>query len=235
MKREWTNRIRFVLDEFFPPIIRDNRYFMWPFFAMAYGSFSVSKYMDFKSKAYSMTADEYADFYGSLGNSVSRRRVTDLNDASVDFLIDRIKSSVGESILDVGAGNGYLIEKIGAIKKWKNISGVDVAPSKRNFKNYNSFAGALPNLPFSDNEFDIVTCTHVMEHLLDPFASAKELVRVARNLVLIVVPRQRYYRYTLDEHLNFFPEVEPLSRLFSPCKVSSFLLNGDWLLVVDLG
>ena len=233
MKREWTNRIRFVLDELIPPVLRDARWFMWPFFVAAYGSFSVSKFMDFKSKAYTMSDDEYAAFYGSLGNSVSRKRTTDLNDASVQFLIKKIQSCNGESFLDVGAGNGYLIEKVKNTGKFGRVAGVDVAPSKINLVSYESFTGALPNLPFADHEFDVVTCTHVMEHLLDPLAAAKELVRVARNLVLVVVPRQRYYFYTLDEHLNFYPEVEPLVRLFYPCAVSSFLLDGDWLIVID--
>lgn len=72
MKREITNKIRFVLDEFVPPILRDSRWFMWPFFIAAYGRLSVAEIMDFKSKAYQMTDDEYSAFYSSLGNSMSR-------------------------------------------------------------------------------------------------------------------------------------------------------------------
>ena len=33
-----------------------------------------------------------------------------------------------------------------------------------------------------------------------------ELRRVTRRRLLIVVPCQRYYRYTIDYHLHFFPE-----------------------------
>jgi len=234
MKREWTNKIRFVLDELIPPIIRDSRWFMWPFFVAAYGKFAVADLMDFKSRAYAMTEAEYARFYGSLGNSVSRRRVTDLNAASINYLLDKMPGEPGGSILDVGAGNGYLLNQLTALKTWSRVAGVDVAPSEKVQARFETYTGALPKLPFKDKEFDVVTCTHVMEHVLDAAASAKELIRVARNRVLIVVPRQRYYYYTLDEHLNFYPRVEPLISLFAPFEVTATLQEGDWVLMIDL-
>lgn len=234
MKREWTNKIRFVLDELVPPIMRDSKWFMWPFFVMAYGTFSVSKYMSFKSCAYSMTDEEYAKFYGSLGNSVSRRRITDLNSASIKKIIESALMSDGMSILDVGAGNGYLLEKLKLIKNWNIIAGVDVAPAKDVQQKFTVYANALPTLQFYDKQFDIVTCTHVIEHVLDPAASIKELLRVAAKLLIVVIPRQRYFYYTLDEHLNFYPDIEPFLYIFSPYKVTVSLQGGDWFLLVDL-
>lgn len=235
MKREWTNKIRFVLDELIPPIIRDSRWFMWPFFVAAYGKFSVDDLMDFKSRAYSMTEEEYAQFYGSLGNSMSRRRLTDLNAASITCLIDNMPGEPGLSVLDVGAGNGYLLDQLSALNTWSRVAGVDVAPAERVRGRFEIYAGALPSLPFKDKEFDVVTCTHVMEHVLDAAASAKELVRIARKMVWVVVPRQRYYYYTLDEHLNFYPRIEPLMRLFAPFETTALLHDGDWVVTVNLG
>jgi hypothetical protein len=73
-----------------------------------------------------------------------------------------------------------------------------------------------------------------MEHLLDPAASAKELLRITQNVLFIVVPRQRYYYYTLDEHINFYPQIEPLIRLFEPYNITVSLQEGDWVLMIDL-
>ena len=234
MKREWTNRIRFVLDELIPPIIRDSGWFMWPFYVAAYRTFSVRNLMTFKSKAYSMTDDEYASFYGSLGNSVSRLRSTDLNSASLNSIIDQIPRSTGLSILDVGTGNGYLLERLEEIAPWARIAGIDVVPLGNKQNRFEIYGGALPKLPFRDNEFDVITCTHVMEHVLDPLASAKELIRVARKYIFVVVPRQRYYYYTLDEHLNFYQNIEPLMSYFKPFKVTASLQRGDWVLSIVL-
>jgi len=233
MKREWTNKIRFVLDELVPPIVRDSKWFMWPFYVAAYGTFSVGTFMNFKSRAYSMSQDEYARFYASLGNSMSRRRITDLNSASIDYLKNNMPNASGLSILDVGAGNGYLLEQINTQKKWVRVAGVDVAPTEKAKLQFETYAGALPNLPFKDKEFDVVTCTHVIEHVLDVPASIRELIRVARKKIFVVVPRQRYYYYTLDEHLNFYPSIEPLRRLFEPFDTTSSLQGGDWVIMIS--
>lgn len=234
MKREWTNKVRFVLDELIPPIIRDSRWFMWPFYVLAYRKFSVQEYMSFKSRAYSMSEKEYAEFYGQLGSSVSRNRVTDLNELSIIRLLSFISKNTDKSILDVGSGNGYLLERFSEHTQWEILAGVDVVPSINLHSKFDTYIGALPNLPFNDRQFDVVTCTHVLEHVLDVPASIKELVRIARNKLLVVVPRQRYYYHTLDEHLNFYPEVEPLKKLFSPFGVSVYLEGGDWVLEVNL-
>ena len=234
MKRELTNKFRFILDELIPPIIRDSRWFMWPFFVVAYGKLSVSKLMDFKSRAYSMNESEYAQFYGSLGNSMSKRRGTDLNEKSIEYLTANFPKQDGLSIIDVGAGNGYLLEHICRSGNWTRVVGVDVAPSKKGQIRFEIHAGALPSLPFRDKEFDVVTCTHVLEHVLDPAASVKELIRIARKTLFVVVPRQRWYYYTLDEHLNFYTRAEPLKYLFEPYDAVVTLLDGDWVVMVDL-
>lgn len=234
MKRELTTRIRYLLDELVPPAIRDSRWFMWPFYVLAYGTFSVRPFMEFKSRAYFMTDEEYRDFYASLGNSISRRRATDLNEASVDFILNMMPPEHNGAVLDVGAGNGYLLDRLAQARRWTRIAGVDVVARPDPARRFESHAGQLPTLPFGDKEFDVVTCTHVIEHLLDVEASVKELLRVTKQRLLIVVPRQRYFYYTLDEHLNFYPRIEPLLRMFRPHAVTCTTQQGDWALSVDL-
>jgi ubiquinone/menaquinone biosynthesis C-methylase UbiE len=233
MKRELTNRIRYFLDEFLPPIIRDSRWFMWPFYVAAYGRLSVNQMMNFKSCAYAMSAKQYTDFYANLGNSVSRRRETDLNEASIQWLLGHLPPEPSLKILDVGSGNGYLLHRIDAATASSQLTGVDVAMDDAKLPSGAAYQyGMLPTLPFADGEFDIVTCTHVMEHVTDPQASADELLRITKNRLYVVVPRQRYYYYTLDEHLNFYLHIEPLAKLFSRHKVEHWLIDGDWALMV---
>lgn len=234
MKREFTNKIRFVLDEMIPPLIRDSKWFMWPFFVLAYGKLSVGDYMNFKSRAYSMTEKEYAEFYSGLGKSVSRNRVTDLNESSILKILKSISEESHKTVLDVGAGNGYLLQRLQHAQSWEKICGVDVVPEIKSELEFEVRTGALPNLPFKNGDFDVVTCTHVLEHVLDVSASVRELLRIARKKVIIVIPRQRYYYYTLDEHLNFYPEIEPLKKLFSPFVVDCSLQGGDWVLEVKI-
>lgn len=49
-------------------------------------------------------------------------------------------------------------------------------------------------MPYLPDGFDIVTCTHVLEHVQDPAGVVKELYRIAKDLVMIVVPVGESYK-----------------------------------------
>jgi ubiquinone/menaquinone biosynthesis C-methylase UbiE len=97
-------------------------------------------------------------------------------------------------------------------------------------------AAEVERLPFPDRSFDVVACCHTLEHVTDLGAAWRELQRVARRRVLVVVPRQRYYYYTLDEHLHFFPDAASLERALGLAGAAFTLESiwGDWLLDVAL-
>ena len=48
-------------------------------------------------------------------------------------------------------------------------------------------------------------CTHVLEHVLDIRAAIKELRRVCRQRLIIVVPQEREHSFTFNPHIHFFP------------------------------
>jgi ubiquinone/menaquinone biosynthesis C-methylase UbiE len=201
---------------------------MKPLYMLAYGKRDVEELMRFKEAAYSMSPDQYADFYKSLENSVSRRRITDLNKKCTAKIIESIKNSTGE-VLDVGCGNGYLLRTL--VQSGVNperLHGIDVATTTQQDPRIKYHTGLLPSLPFPDKQFNTVVCTHVLEHVVDMQSSINELIRIASKTIIIVVPRQRYYRYTLDEHLNFFHSIQPLTYLLGSIPIKSELINGDW-------
>jgi 2-polyprenyl-3-methyl-5-hydroxy-6-metoxy-1,4-benzoquinol methylase len=168
MKRSYTNKIRFFMDEFIPPIIRDSRWFMRLFYMLAYRKRNVAEIMDFKSRVWNMSTEEYDSFYSSL-NSISRNRLTDLNDECLDC-IREISSVNISNVLDVGCGRGYLLEYLRKNTKLQNLFGTDL------FENHSSSAftykkSHADSLPFEDNSIDLVTCCHVLEHVKDPKTS----------------------------------------------------------------
>lgn len=60
-------------------------------------------------------------------------------------------------------------------------------------------------LPFQDNFFDEVVSFHLLEHLETPLVALKEMVRVSKDLVTIVVPAFAY-RDECEEHLYTWGE-----------------------------
>jgi ubiquinone/menaquinone biosynthesis C-methylase UbiE len=64
--------------------------------------------------------------------------------------------------------------------------------------------GNVENLPFDNRSFDVVTCFHTLEHVRRLSTALNELKRVARKQLFLIVPQQRFFRFTLDLHIHFF-------------------------------
>lgn len=229
MNRKLTNSIRFVMDELIPPFIRDSKIFMYPFFYLAYRGRNIREMMDFKSKVYQYTPEQYAHLYNNL-NSISRNRVTDLNQASIDLIIKELHDGVFENIVDIGCGSGYLLNLIGEKFPQLNRTGFDIKNASGEEK-FNFVQGNLESLPFDDKSFDVVICCHTIEHLLKLDDCIAELVRITKKKLIIVTPCQRYFYYTLDEHVNFFPLKEQLIHLFPFQSNNCKLIDGDWVYI----
>lgn len=63
------------------------------------------------------------------------------------------------------------------------------------------------HLPFRDEAFDWVYSSHAIEHVNDPFAMLREMVRVARIRVTIRCPHRLGEKFFLNRnpyHVNFF-------------------------------
>ena len=229
MNRSVTNAIRYVLDELLPPVLRDARWFMYPFFYIWYkgNKSAIKTYMDFKSIAYDMTEEQFIDVYRNL-DCMARDRPTDLNMACIKYMLENLDPTA-ETIMDVGCGNGYWLNYVGDHNQKLKRTGCDLYDNVPTLKNANYVKGSIYKLPFEDNAFDIVTCHHTIEHLRELPDAIAELKRVAKKQLIIVTPRQRYYYYTMDMHLNFYPIASYLQQAIlikdNVCKD----LQGDWV------
>lgn len=196
MKTSITNRIRSVLDSL-PLSIRDARWFMAPLFFVWFRGKNVRMAMDFKKLAPSLSDRELRELYARV-TTLADNRPTDTNAEAMEFVLSRIE---GESLLDVGCGRGYFLSKLPPMKKIGcDLMGGDVLASAE-------------KLPFRTRSFDVVTCFHTLEHTLRPKDVVAELRRVARRQIIVIVPRQKRFEYTLDLHLQFFETPEALQAL----------------------
>jgi SAM-dependent methyltransferase len=215
------------MDECVPPIIRDTAWFMYPFYYLAYRGKNLKQVMNFKTLVYQLTDEEYRDFYSGL-DTVSRNRLTDLNEPSIEAMLDGIPPGA-ETLLDVGCGRGYFLSRVKQALPELTLTGCDVV-DKVAHDGISFVQGSAGKLPFEDNSFDVVTCSHTLEHIIDPSQAVAELKRVAKQVLYIAVPCQRYFYYTLDEHVNFYPQREMLLSEVGVPGAECQRLHGDWLL-----
>ena len=186
--------------------------------------------MEFKEKAPFLNDEEFGDYYKLLAD-VHIQRATDLNRKCVDEILGSI---VGEAVLDVGCGRGYLAEKI-AVEHGKDVVGVDIIiPDALKKGRVKYIEGNIESIPFDDGHFDTVICTHTLEHVQDIGCAVKELRRVTRKRLIIAVPRQREYKYTFDLHLHFFPYTFSLLKIMKNPKATCVCLDNDIFYMEDL-
>jgi len=106
-------------------------------------------------------------------------------------LIETITVSDNEKVLDVGCGNGTLI--CGISKKAKiHAHGVDISPKmidecRARHPHINFKVSVADELPFGENEFDVVTMCCVLHHLDEPqkfFDEVKRILKPGGRLII---------------------------------------------------
>ena len=230
LSREATLRIRNFLDNWLPPVLRDSRVLMFPLLRLGLGrKFRV--FADFKEVGFGLSATQFSAVYADVAEDSKIQGETDLNDACLEAVLVR---SVGHKILDVGCGRGLLARRLSEL--FGAVVGCDIVldPALVSSERLRFVPGSVEDLPFADDEFDTVVCTHTLEHVQRIDRALSELRRVAKRRLIVVVPRERPYRYSFNLHLHFFPY--PWNwQAVAGCVPGSQLEDlGDWVYVEDL-
>lgn len=228
MKRQTTNRINYLLDNWVPPRLRDSRILMGIAMRLALGP-KYKYYMTFKERAGGMSEEKINAYYDLLADTFISRK-TDLNEGCINYILDHI---TGQSVLDAAAGKGYLARRIFMRGGVISVNAADIVLPEDKMEGILYDKASLTSLPYEDHAFDTVICTHALEHIKDYQAAVSELRRVCRKRLIIVVPKQREYQYTFDLHLNFFPYQYHVRRLLQNKDVKILEIGHDWLCVED--
>lgn len=226
--------IKFVLDECLPPILRDSKLFMWLPFRFAFGK-KAHYFFDFKEQVASISDESISEIYSQISSVQIQDNDTDLSKSMIRVIEANV---TGEKLLDVGCGKGVLANRL---SKRKSVTACDIHISEVTIKNspqVNFKEASIENLPFGDDEFDTVICTHTLEHIRDFPRAVQELKRVCGNRLIVVVPKERAYRYTFSLHVNFFPFKYQLLQMInhnfanSTCRIEE--IDGCWYYQDDI-
>lgn len=108
-----------------------------------------------------------------------------LKDVAISRSIAALGIVPGCKILDVGCGQGIMLDRIGASYD-AEAHGVDVSFTSLNKGKADSPRGFLgvqadgTTLPFADSSFDLVTSIDLLEHIEEPWNAIDEMVRVVK-------------------------------------------------------
>jgi ubiquinone/menaquinone biosynthesis C-methylase UbiE len=227
ISRNLALKAHFILDECIPPIIRDQKWFIWASFKILFKS-KAKFFLEFKDKAIHLSQEEFAAVYEET-RSVHIERPTDLNEGCVKEIA---ASTLGEKVLDIGCGKGFLASVLSQRHRVMACDMIVSEKTRRDHPDVNFREENIQKLSFADNEFDTVISSHTLEHVQDAQTALEELRRVAKYRLIVVLPKQRPYRYTFDLHLRFFPYSHTVLQYMRPTfrrvKYDLKEIEGDW-------
>jgi len=125
-----------------------------------------------------------------------------------------LETTAPRTVLDAGCGEGFVAAYLLRRNPQLRITGLDVsegalAYARAHVDEAVTFrSGSLYKLPFSDNSFDTVLCSEVLEHVDDPDRAVRELKRVTRRHALLTVPYEPYFQKLnmLGQRLGLSPD-----------------------------
>jgi Methylase involved in ubiquinone/menaquinone biosynthesis len=106
-----------------------------------------------------------------------------------ELILDLVAPHAGEIVLDIGCGTGNNLQFFR--DKWCSVTGIDSSAEMlkiaraKNGDHAELILAQAEDIPFSDNEFDIVTIINVLEIANDPQKVIAEAIRVCRGRVFI--------------------------------------------------
>jgi 2-polyprenyl-3-methyl-5-hydroxy-6-metoxy-1,4-benzoquinol methylase len=155
-----------------------------------------------------VTGNTY-DKYGS-SNPVVRRLMSGFEGA----LDELFELAAPASLLDVGCGEGVLVQAWAQRRPDARVVGIDLEEdsiqagwAEHPAPNLEYRVMEASNLPFADDEFDLACAIEVLEHVPDPAHTVAEMARCASSHLLVSVPREPLWRMLNMARGAYWPQL----------------------------
>lgn len=133
-------------------------------------------------------------------------------------MVEKLELKNGDKILDLGCGDGYYSFLLSGFSPKIEITGIDnhiaaIESAKRQVrkKNVQFIIGNAEKLPFSENSFDKIVMSEIIEHVKDDEKVLQEARRVLKpgGILVLTTPNKDYpflwdpINWLLDHFFNF--------------------------------
>jgi 2-polyprenyl-3-methyl-5-hydroxy-6-metoxy-1,4-benzoquinol methylase len=142
-----------------------------------------------------VTGNTY-DKYGS-SNPLVRRLMAGFEQT----LEELFSQAAPSSLLDVGCGEGVLVQRWARARPDSRVVGIDLEEAsiqtgwaEHSAPNLEYRVMEAANLPFAAGEFELASAIEVLEHVRDPEHTLAEMARCASRHLLVSVPREPLWR-----------------------------------------
>lgn len=158
------------------------------------------------------------------------------NEESIRLLMDLVRVSERDTVLDVACGTGIVSCAFAATAK--HVTGIDLTPAmleqagslarQRGLTNLTWQQGDIEELPFPDNSFSIILSRYAFHHILKPAIVVSEMVRVCQSGGRILIADAFLSPEKVDAYNHF-------ERLFDPSHARALTLEEFRGLVIGSG
>jgi ubiquinone/menaquinone biosynthesis C-methylase UbiE len=117
--------------------------------------------------------------------------------ADLDRALARAGREPVHRALEVGCGEGVIADRLH--HRFGEVVALDLpdAGLRADWRRYHGprfLHASAHQLPFTDDQFDVVVAAEVLEHLPDPVKGLQEMARVGRRHLVLSVPREPVFR-----------------------------------------
>ena len=120
--------------------------------------------------------------------------------ANLDRTFGQVSRELGGPVaqaLEVGCGEGVIADKLH--RRFGSVVALDLADAGlradwRQYPGPRFLHASAHELPFGDDQFEVVVAAEVLEHLADPQQGLEEMARVGRRHLVLSVPREPIFR-----------------------------------------
>lgn len=161
---------------------------------------------------------------------------------AITLLPDLSKGSKKPRVLDIGCGSGLNALRIK--ERGYDVYGIDISPTAIKKLKSCGINGQVMDvnigLDFSDEEFDFVWFTEIIEHLQSSLRILKDIFRVLRpgGFLIMTLPNSCFYPYRILEFFGKAPsEIQHPEhiRFFSKSMITRYLTESGFQIKIFMG